>query len=262
MTRSLQVRIRRNSEGDLGAEIIRLEWDPAKAAVVICDMWDRTNCVSAQQRVGDMAPHMNEVVRILRSQGTLIVHAPGGCAGFYDGTPARIRALQAPYAVAPAPIDWNSWNCDRHDQLPRTLTSPGPCSCNSAQPCCKGGPPYPWTRQTPDIEVTDEDAVTDDGQELFNLLEQHQASQVIVLGVHTNVCILGREYGIRQLVFAGKAPLLCRDLTDSFHQDPRGHTWGTEATIAHVERFWCPSVRSDDLVGGKPFCFSSESAPD
>jgi nicotinamidase-related amidase len=98
--------------------------------------------------------------------------------------------------------------------------------------------------------VTDEDAVIDDGQELFNLLEEHRATQVIMMGVHTNVCVLGREYGIRQLVFSGKAPLLCRDLTDSFHRDPRGHSWGTEATIAHIERYWCPSVRSVDLAGG------------
>jgi len=230
-----------------------MDWDPARAAVVICDMWDRANCVSAERRVGEMARHMNEVVSKLRMQGTLIVHAPGGCAAYYADTPARLRAQQASHVDAPAPIDWNSWNCDKHDELPRTLTTPGPCSCDAAQPCCEGGPPYPWTRQTPEIEIADEDAVTDDGQELFNLLEAHPAEHVIVMGVHTNVCVLGRAYGIRQLVFSGKAPLLCRDLTDSFHRDPRGHFWGNEATIAHIERFWCPSVRSDDLAGGAPF---------
>lgn len=73
------------------------------------------------------------------------------------------------------------------------------------------------------------------------------------MGVHTNICVLGRPFGIRQLVYLGKRTLLCRDLTDSFHRDPRGHRKGTELVIGHIERFWCPSVTSDQLADGKPF---------
>lgn len=39
--------------------------------------------------------------------------------------------------------------------------------------------------------------------------------------VHTNICVLGRPFGIRQLVRLGKKPVLCRDPTNSFHRDPR-----------------------------------------
>ncbi len=39
------------------------------------------------------------------------------------------------------------------------------------------------------------------------------------MGVHANICVLGRPVGIRQLVYLGKKPILCRDLTDSFHRD-------------------------------------------
>jgi hypothetical protein len=56
-------------------------------------------------------------------------------------------------------------------------------------------------------------------------------------------------------VYLGKRPLLCRDLTDSFHRDPRGHFWGTELVIAHIERHWCPAITSDQLVGGTAFRF-------
>jgi nicotinamidase-related amidase len=100
--------------------------------------------------------------------------------------------------------------------------------------------------------------VSDDGQELFNLLEHRGIDDVIVMGVHTNICVLGRPYGIRQLVFWGKRPVLCRDLTDSFHRDPRGHAWGTEQVVAHVERRWCPTVTSDQLVGGPRFRFRGD----
>ena len=31
-------------------------WDIARAAVVVCDMWDTTHCVTAARRVDEMAP--------------------------------------------------------------------------------------------------------------------------------------------------------------------------------------------------------------
>jgi nicotinamidase-related amidase len=95
------------------------------------------------------------------------------------------------------------------------------------------------------IEVCAEDAVTDDGQEMFNLLEERHITDVVVMGVHTNICVVSRSYGIRHLVFLGKRPVLCRDLTDAFHRDPRGHSRGTDQIIPHIERMWCPTVTSD-----------------
>jgi nicotinamidase-related amidase len=236
------------------------DWNTAKSAAIICDMWDAHHCVSAARRVAEMAPRMNSVVTRLREEGALIIHAPAGCMEFYAGTPARIRAIRAPGAHAPGPINWNGWDQEREIRLPSTLTDPGPCSCESAEPCGGADPPYPWTRQTPLIDITPEDAVSDNGQEIFNLLEHRGISDVLVMGVHTNICVLGRPYGIRQLVYLGKRPVLCRDLTDSFHRDPRGHFWGTEQVVAHIEREWCPTVTSDQLVGGTPFRFQGDDS--
>jgi nicotinamidase-related amidase len=83
--------------------------------------------------------------------------------------------------------------------------------------------------------VAPEDAPTDDGQEVFNILEYRRIDDILIMGVHTNRCVLSRSFGIRQPVYLGKRPLLCHDLTGSFHRDPRGHSWGMEATIAHIE---------------------------
>jgi hypothetical protein len=177
---------------------------------------------------------------------------------FYNDTPARQRALLAPHADAPSRIDWCDWERDELAALPTTLTDPGTCSCRSAQPC--GDRFRAWTRQLAVIDVLPEDAVTDDGQELFNLLEQRGIADVVVTGVATNACVLGRPYGVRQLTYLGKRPVLCRDLTDAFHRDPHGHPWGTEQVVAHIERRWCPSVTSDQLVGGAPFRFSDSPA--
>ena len=212
-------------------------------------MWDAHHCVTADRRVAEMAPRMNETVAGLRARGALIVHAPHDCMDFYRGSGARMRAVRAPHAEAPVPFDWHGWHRDPHAaQLPATLTDPGPCSCDDAEPCGAGQPPYPWTRQIATIEIDSQDAVSDDGQEVFNLLQQRSIDDVVVMGVHTNICVLARPYGIRQLVLLGKQPVLCRDLTDSFHRDPRGHDWGTEQIVAHIERHWCPTITSDELL--------------
>lgn len=252
----LALRVRGADAADGSATVLRRAWNAGRAAVVICDMWDAHHCRSAAARVAEMAPRIDEVARALRARGALIVHAPAGCMDFYRGTPARLRAENAPRVPAPVHIDWNDWNPLRESGLPATLAEPGACSCDSAEPCGGGGPPYPWTRQIASIHIDPDDVVTDDGAELFSLLEARGIGDVVVTGVHTNVCVLGRPYGIRQLVYLGKQPILCRDLTDAFHRDPRGHAWGTERVVRHIERWWCPSVTSDQLAGGAPFRFA------
>ena len=170
---------------------------------------------------------------------------------FYDNTPQRRRALEAPHADAAVEIGWNDWNPDRESPLPPAMADPGPCSCHTSEPCCGEGD-YPWVRQIEAIEIAGEDAISDDGQEIHNLLEQRGIEDIIVMAVHTNLCVLGRPFGIRQQIYLGKKPILCRDLTDSFHRDHGGHFHGTDLVIEHIERHWCPTVTSDQLLGGEP----------
>jgi hypothetical protein len=59
------------------------EWDPARTAVVICDMWDKHHCPDATERVGETAPRMNEVLKAARRLGMLIIHCPSDTMGFY-----------------------------------------------------------------------------------------------------------------------------------------------------------------------------------
>jgi nicotinamidase-related amidase len=251
------ISLRSRSDDNKPIVTTRHDWNPARIAVVICDMWNTTPCVSAARRVVKMAPRINEVAARLRHEGALIVHAPTSCMEYYDGTPARERARQAPRVASPVPVDWNEWNALREAPLSPALAEDTPCSCEPGEPCTESGKPSPWTRQIESIEILPTDAVTDDGDELYALLAGRTIDDVVVMGVHLNRCVLGRPYGIRQLVYWEKRPVLCRDLTDSYHRDLRGHLAGNEEMIAHVERYWCPTVTSDQLVGGAPFQFRS-----
>jgi len=240
---------------------IRHDWNNANVAVVICDMWNATHCISAARRVTDLAPRVDQVASQLREDGALIVHAPAGCMDYYADTPARQRAQRAPRVESREPIDWLDWDASREAPLPSSLADETPCSCEPGEPCTAGGPPYPWTHQIETIVIDPNDAVTDSGEELLALLDQRGIEDVVVMGVHLNRCVLGRPYGIRQLVYWGKRPVLCRDLTDSYHRDPRGHRWGNEQMIAHIERYWCPTVTSDQFEIGVRVELNHSNAP-
>lgn len=231
-----------------------VRWDPRKTAIILCDMWDKHWCDGATQRVDELAPAMNEVVRAARRRGVFILHAPSETMAFYDDTPQRRRARQAPQAPPPLPA------------RERPAEPPLPID-DSDGGCDTGQPPWhkAWTRQHPALEIAPEDAISDDGGEVYNLLQQHGIENVILMGVHTNMCVLRRPFALRRMVALGKNVLLMRDMTDTMY-NPRmrpfvSHFRGTELVVEHIERNLCPTVTSTDFTGKPPFRFKGDTRP-
>ena len=186
-------------------------WDAKKTALVVCDMWDAHACKGAARRVAEMAPRMNEVVKAARARGVLILHCPSDTMKFYEGTPGRKLAQAAPTVEPRAPLlRWCALDPAREAPLPIDDSDGG---CDDSPPCNRTGP-YPWTRQIATLEIADGDAVTDSA-EAYHLMQQRGIDNVIVMGVHLNMCVLGRPFSIRQMVAQGKNVLLMRDLTDA-----------------------------------------------
>ncbi len=235
------------------------EWDPRKTAIVICDMWNQHWCKGATRRVGEMAPRMNEVIREARKRGVFIIHCPSDTMKFYEGTPQRKLAQAAPTATPRVPLQ--RWcNLDRSREAPLPIDdSDGGCD---DWPQCEQG--SPWRRQIATIEVVDGDAVTDSA-EAYSLMQQRGIDNVIVMGVHLNMCVLGRPFSIRQMVNQGKNVVLMRDLTDTMYNSRKSpyvpHSAGTDLMIEHVEKYWCPSTTSVAFLGGEPFHFREDKRP-
>src|SRR6266496_2457016 len=120
----LDLTLRRLVETEPGSHQWRLveeraEWTPRRTAVVICDMWDNHWCKSAAERVGEMAPRMNQVVTELRKRGALILHCPSDTMKFYEGTPGRKLAQSAPGVAPKVPLQrWRSLDSSREAALP------------------------------------------------------------------------------------------------------------------------------------------------
>ena len=242
-------------------------WDPRKTALIICDMWDDHWCKSAARRVAELAGPMNEVINTARQRGVLIIHAPSSVTAFYRNTPQRKLAVNAPFAKTPAPLStserWGTAWCwpdpSRERDLPIDDSDMG-CDCPVKCTIREA-----WTRQIAAIEIAPGDAITDNGQETWNLLTARGIDHLVIAGVHLNMCVLGRPFGIRQMVKMGKNVALLRDMTDTMY-DPRrkpnvSHFEGTQLVIEHVEKYWCPTTTSSVLTGRPPFAFKGQTRP-
>lgn len=212
-----------------------------ETALIVCDMWDKHWCECATRRCDALAKKANPVVAALRKKGVTIIHAPSDTMAFYKDAPGRkaILALEKVtppkarlIADAPLPIDDSDGGCD-DDKPSKSYKA--------------------WSRQHPAIDIDKGDFISDSGQEVYNLLAKRGLKNLLVIGVHTNMCVLNRTFAIKQMTRWGVRCVLVRDLTDAMYNPKKRpfvtHDEGTELVVRHIERYWCPTVLSKDLAG-------------
>ena len=155
---------------------------------------------------------------------------------FYKDAPQRKRIHDAKKIAPPPPLD---------------LTEP-PLPCDASDGGCDCDPPIKpykaWTRENPAIPIAEQDVISDNGPEIYSYLKQHGIKNLLVMGVHANMCILNRSFAIKQMTKWGIRCVLVRDLTDAMYNPKMkpfvSHQEGTEQIIEHIEKYWCPSVLS------------------
>lgn len=220
---------------------LRVDFPAKETAIVICDMWDKHWCASATKRCDELAKKMAPVIAAARARGVLIIHAPSECMGFYKDSPARKRLQNVAKVQPPKPLD---------------LPDP-PLPVDSSDGGCDDNPPSKfykaWSREHPAISIDEEkDGISDNGLEIYSYLKQRGIKNLIVMGVHTNMCVLHRSFAIKPMTRWGIRCVLARDLTDSMY-NPKSkpfvsHDEGTQLIIRHIEKHWCPTVLSSELA--------------
>ncbi len=250
---TLRLHLRERKEVVAGNKEFRVvdrtaDWAVSETAIIICDMWDAHYCRLAAQRVGVMVPRMNQVVSAARSHGVMVIHAPSGTVDLYADTPYRKRMQQAPFAKGPEGWQFNKWcDCD----LSREPELPVDVSKQACDDPIVGAVVRQFSRQHPGLDIIGYDGVSDSGQEIWNFCEANGIKNIVLMGVHTNMCVLGRPFGVRAMVKLGRNVVLARDLTDAMY-DPRqpphvSHARGTELVVEHIEKYWCASILGADL---------------
>jgi nicotinamidase-related amidase len=212
---------------------------PTTTAIVITDMWDKHWCRGATERVGQIALRMEPLLEKARAAGILIIHAPSGTMDFYAGSEGRRLAQSPPHVDPPQtpplhdpplPIDDSNGGCD----------TPGDTEHRA------------WSRETRLLSIAPGDVISDSGTEIYNVLRQHGIKDVFYMGVHANMCILNRSFGIRQLTRWGLHCILVRDLTDAMYEPSSRpfvtHVAGTELVVEYIEQYWAPTVTSTQMM--------------
>ena len=216
----------------------------AETALLLCDLWDHHWCKAATKRAAAIAERANRVVAAARANGVQVIHCPSDTMDFYAYTPQRRRVADIPTVEPPDPID---------------LPIPPPLPIDDSDGGCDDGgceTGHPWTRQHPAIEIGEDDMVSDDGGEVYSFMRGAGIENLVVIGIHTNMCVLDRSFAIKQMTKWGIPCVLVRDLTDTMYKPGRApyvsHDRGTELVVDHIERYWCPSILSRDLLNTHP----------
>ncbi|MDR1372709.1 MAG: hypothetical protein LBJ17_06250 [Dysgonamonadaceae bacterium] len=260
---SLQQRPDSPYEGDEGLKVITSNiqlWRPSETAIIICDMWDRHWCDDATARVAEMAPYLNDVLNIARTQGVKIVHAPSDCIDYYKNYPGRKEAQKynnnklAEIAKAynfrgKLPSEEGAvWPVDQSDE-----------GCENIG--LKSG--HVWLKQIDALTVKDEDLISDSGAEIGSYFKKKGIKNVILTGVHTNMCIIGRSFGLRAMKQMGMNVVLMRDMTDLMYNSAMppyvNHFTGLDLMIEYIEKYVCPTMVSTDFTGKKQFVFQGDT---
>ena len=251
-------------------------WEAKATAVIVCDMWDSHHCLNAVRRVGEIAPRIDSFLKAARQQGATIIHAPSSCIDFYQNHPARKHVSSVPRTKSP-PVDIESW-CHWKDAAEEEIGYPIDHSDGGedddleeharwAEQLKSMGrnPGSPWKRQVASIHIADQDFITDDGVENWSILEHRGIENVMLLGVHTNMCVLGRPFGLRQLSKNGKNVVLVRDLTDTMYNPKMrpyvSHFSGTDLVVKHIEANVCPTISSDQVLQDEEHRFKHDRRP-
>ena len=221
--------------------IERREWPCEHTALLLCDVWDKHWSRGASERVDAMVGRMDQLVRALRERGVHIVHAPSDTMDFYEGTAARQRLLEAAPVEPPAEIE-------RADP-------PQPVDASDQGSDTDGDEPHKaWHRQHGGIYIDQQrDGISDDGGQVYSFMAGRGVEHMLIMGVHTNMCVLGRSFAIKQMVKWGVQVALVGDLTDTMYNPASSpyvsHDEGTRLVVEYIEKFWCPTVTSRAILG-------------
>jgi nicotinamidase-related amidase/type 1 glutamine amidotransferase len=257
--KTIELELQRRDPASGTLAVKRETIDAAKTAIVVIDMWDRHWCKTYTKRVGNMAPRMNQTLEAARKLGIQVVHAPSDVSDFYKDYPQR-KAMQAiPSHQFPQRVAFNP---------PAEPEGKDCCECGPDQRC-KSKSFGHWSRQHPDLKITEGDLIGDcnNESELLNLCQEHGIDTLIYMGVASNMCVLHRQFGMLNMRRRGLNVIFVSDLVQAITAnglDPARKTPDLNFTPAkgsaivqrYLEQHIAPSFESRQLIaaaGMEPF---------
>ena len=179
---------------------------------------------------------MNATLDGARGMGMTVMLCPSDVVDNYVGRPQREAIFSHPKHEVPT--------------LAEVVCPPPPdgggCGCGKER-CVVN---YGWDGMNPGLRIDGRDLMPDTLQEVYSICKERGLTHLIYMGVHTQVCVLHKSMGLKNLKAAGLDCILARDLTDAHpgYKPETGFTPDshTAEVVAHFERYLAPTV---DLGG-------------
>lgn len=112
------------------------------------------------------------------------------------------------------------------------------------------GDNYGWDKMNPDLVIEKEDLISSSTDEIYSLFKDRGITDIIYMGVHTNICVYGKPGGMSEMQKAGFRCFLARDLNDAFtHYNPNENFTpddGTSQTDKDLQQGGIPCINMGD----------------
>lgn len=226
----------------------QVDWKANSTAIVVVDMWNRHWCQSATTRVGELAIPMNETLSAARELGFHIVFAPSEVTSFYKTSNARQRTV----SLQNFPLPGYFPKYKNLPAFPLSTNSDGGCDVND-------NIGNPWTRQIATLTINEQVdyiiSAENGTQELYNIVKSKNIKHLLYLGVHENMCIMNRPFGIEQMIghgFPSHNIAIVRELVDVMYTPYDApyvsHVHGVQLMTEYIEKFWVNSISMYDIL--------------
>jgi nicotinamidase-related amidase len=216
----------------------QIDLNPAKTAIIVIDMWNYHWCMTCSERVAAMVPRMNAVLDAARRTGIQIIWNPSDVVTMYSGHPSYEKGIAVESRKTP----------EIRKELTVNFTAKmGACLCGPGLACRIN---YGHDAMHPDFVIGENDLFSASTDDIYTILSDRGVTDVIYMGVATNICVFGKPGALSYLWTAGFNCLLALDLNDAFtHYDPAtGYTLdkGTEETDENLMKAGIPCINMGD----------------
>ena len=230
----------------------------AQTALIIQDMGSPAGHTERQKRMDWLAPRLSPFVRFIRRQGITVIHAGGGSVPVPADAPDRKR--MATFRDVPLPSGLFPDGRTRYlEWLPRSpydsdgdrpnLEDP-PLPVRAFRPDPNAG--IPNRQPYSDLVDPENDFISGDPQEIWNLFHHRKIENVLFAGFLTGESVLSDPVGVKKMVGWGVNTVVLKDLTvtDGDPDQPPyvNYPEGKNLLDGYLEKFWCMTAPCEAIM--------------
>lgn len=224
--------------------------DPREVALVLVDCWDRHYLRSYIERTDRICcERIVPVVEACHEAGITVVHAPSPPQAKRYPQWLQYAAEEELFPPASPPVTGQEWP-------PQSFRRRAGDYQQFAKP--PGAVVQAWRvveadqrRIVPELEPRDDEFVVATGRQLHRLLRHRRILHLVYVGFATNMCVVGRDYGMRAMQARGYNVILLRDCTTGIEAYDTVESLAlTRAAILEVEMLLGFTSTSEALLEG------------